>query len=317
MNSAHLHLLLNHVPTIGTVIAVAVFLLSFVRKNEGMRRLSLELFCMIALVSLPAYLSGVGTQVALELNPDVSKVLIERHHDAALIGSLFMVLTGGAAWLALWQMRRLSHPSRGALASVLLFSVFTVALMGRAANLGGEIRHPEILLDPQAAEEITAAVGPAWLTAASVTQFVTGRTWVWPTSEALHFIGLWLLFGVVMLVNLRMLGMIKSASFAAVHRLLPWAVLGLGVNLITGMMFVIGAPTQYVDNVAFFWKIGLLLLAGVNVLYLTVFDGPWDLGPGDDAPLVDKAMAAGALIAWVGVMYLRPHAAVPRQRVLT
>jgi hypothetical protein len=57
------------------------------------------------------------------------------------------------------------------------------------------------------------------------------------------------------------------------------------------------------ENVAFFWKIGLLMLAGLNVLYLTVFDGPWELGPGEDAPLIDKAMAACALATWVGVMY--------------
>ena len=108
--------------------------------------------------------------------------------------------------------------------------------------------------------------------------------WVWPTAEALHFIGLWLLFGVVMLVNLRMLGFMKSAPFSAVHRLLPWACLGLGVNLMTGMLFVLAAPSQYLENIAFFWKIGLLLLAGLDLLYLTVFDAPWAVGPGAEAP---------------------------------
>ena len=106
MNTPHLHLLINHVPTVGTVIAVAILILSFLRKNEGMRRVSFELFCVIALITLPAYLSGVGTQLVLEQQPDVSPVLIATHHDAALIASLFMVLTGGAAWLALWQTRR-------------------------------------------------------------------------------------------------------------------------------------------------------------------------------------------------------------------
>ena len=223
--------------------------------------------------------------------------------SAALIASLFMVLTGGAAWLALWQTRRLSHPSRATLASVLLFSVVTVALMARAASIGGEIRHPEILLDPEAAAQLTEQVAPSWLSAASIGAFVTGRVWAWPASEALHFIGLWLLFGVVVLVNLRLLGFMKSIPFASVHRLLPWAVLGLGINLITGMMFVLGAPGQYMENVSFFWKIGLLLLAGADLLYLTVFDGPWEVREGKDAPMFDKALAASALVLWVGVMY--------------
>jgi hypothetical protein len=297
------HLLLNHVPTVGTIIAVALLILSFVRKNDGMRRVSLELFCVIALVTLPAYLSGVGTEMQLELQPDVSKVIMDQHHDAALLGALFMVFTGGASWLALWQSRRMTQARRGTLAVVLLLSVVTVALMGRAANIGGEIRHPEILLNPEAAADITAPVSPAWFTAAAISKFVTGRTWVWPTSEALHFIGLWLLFGVVLLVNLRMLGMMKSIPFAAVHRLLPWAVLGLGINLITGMMFVLGAPGQYMENIAFFWKMGLLLLAGADVLYLTAFDRPWALREGQDAAVIDKAMAASAIACWIGVMY--------------
>ena len=303
LNTPHLHLLLNHVPTIGTTIAVAILILSFIRRNEGMRRVALELFCLIALLTLPAYITGVGTQVALEKGFEVPPVLISAHHDAAIWGSIFMVLTGGAAWLALWQTRRVSRPSRGALAAVVLLSVFTVAAMARAATLGGEIRHPEILLDPAAAAELTEPVAPSWLSAASIATFVTGRTWVWPTSEALHFIGLWLLFGVVVLANLRLLGFLKAIPFAALHRLLPWAVLALGVNLVTGMMFVIAAPGQYVENVSFFWKIGLLLIAGLDLLYLTVFDGPWEVSAGRETPLLDKALAASAIAAWIGVMY--------------
>jgi hypothetical protein len=303
MNTPHLHLLLNHVPTVGTIIAITLLILSFFRKNEGLRRVALELFCVIAIVTLPTYLSGVATQLALSQRPDVSKVVMAAHHDAAMMASVLMVLTGGAAWLALWQTRRIGAPRRGALGAVVVCSVLTFALMARAANIGGEIRHPEILLDPQAAAEVTAPVAPFGLTAAAVGMFVTGRTWVWPSSEALHFIGLWLLFGVVALINLRLLGVMKAIPFAAVHRLLPWAVLGLGINLITGMLFVLGAPGQYMENIAFFWKMALLLIAAADVLYLTVFDGPWEIHAGQDAATFDKAVAATAILAWIGVMY--------------
>jgi uncharacterized membrane protein len=299
----HLHLLLNHVPTVGTVIAVGLLLLSIIRKNEGMRRVSFELFCVIALVTLPAYLSGVGTEGVLRLRGDVSEFIMARHHDAALLGSILMVLTGGASWLALWQTRRLDRPRRATIASVLLLSALTVALMARAATLGGEIRHPEILLDPEAAAEIAKSVSPGWLSAASLAGVMTGETWAWPASEAVHFIGLWLLFGVVILVNLRMLGFMKAVPFAAVHRLLPWAVLGLGINIVTGMLFVLAAPDQYMENISFFWKIGLLIVAGLNLLYLTVFDAPWAVGAGGEAPITEKALAVTALASWVGVMY--------------
>jgi hypothetical protein len=46
-------------------------------------------------------------------------------------------------------------------------------------------------------------------------------------------------------VNLRLLGVMKQVSFQALHRLLPWAMLGLTINVVTGMVFVIAIPGQY------------------------------------------------------------------------
>jgi uncharacterized membrane protein len=304
MTLAHLHLLLNHVPTIGTAIAIALLILTLVRKHDALRRVSLELFCLVALITLPAYLSGVGAQQRMiEGRPEISQILIARHHDAAVIASMFMVLTGLVAWIGLWQFRRLARQPRGNTAAVLLLSVVTMVLMARAATMGGEIRHPEILSDiaAEAAEE--PAIAPAWVSAESIKTMVTDRTWLWPACEALHFIGLWLLFGIVLLINLRLLGLMKGASFAALHRLLPWAILGLAINLITGMLFVIAAPEMYATNISFYWKMGFLIVAGVNLLYFTVFDGPWEVGARDDAPLRVKAMSASAIALWVGVMY--------------
>ena len=299
MNNPHLHLLLNHVPTIGTVIAFGLLLLSFMRRDNGLKRVSLEVFFVVALLTLPAYLSGVGTEFTFESYPDISKETVVRHHDAALVASMFMLLTGVLSWLALWQWRRLDRPRNGALALVLLASAVTLVLMGRAANIGGEIRHPEILPPDTPA----AVVAPGWLTAQSIRDVVNGATWVWPTNEVLHFIGLWLLFGIVLLVNLRLLGLMKGIPFAAIHRLLPWAMLGLVVNTLTGMGFLIAAPSQYVENISFVWKIGLLLLAGLNLLYVTAFDGPWRVQANQDAPALQKTFAVAALGLWVGVMY--------------
>ena len=299
MNNPHVHLLLNHVPTIGTVIAFGLLILSFIRKDNGLKRVSLEVFFVVALLTLPAYITGVGTELSFEANEEVSKELIARHHDAALLASIFMLLTGFMSWLTLWQWRRMARPRVGSLATVVLLSAVTLALMGRAANIGGEIRHPEIM----DAGAKSAEVSPAWLTAESVREIVNGATWVWPTSEALHFIGLWLLFGVILVVNLRLMGFMKQLSFQDIHRLLPWAALGLTLNTITGMGWVLAAPVQYVENISFIWKISLLLLAGLNLLYVTAFDGPWKVEANQDSPLLQKTFAVAAIGLWVGVMY--------------
>ena len=111
------------------------------------------------------------------------------------------------------------------------------------------------------------------------------------------------LCGVVFLVDLRVLGVMKGVSFASLHRLLPWAALGFGVNIATGMSFFVGIPGQYIHNAAFYWKIGLAMLAGANALYFTILDEPWSLGPGEDAPLTAKFAAVSAMVLWIAVMY--------------
>jgi len=59
---------------------------------------------------------------------------------------------------------------------------------------------------------------------------------------------------VVLAVDLRMLGFMKSVSFATLHRLLPWGILGFGINVLTGMLFFVGAPEQYTTNTSFQWR---------------------------------------------------------------
>jgi len=105
------------------------------------------------------------------------------------------------------------------------------------------------------------------------------------------------------IVNLRLLGVMNTAPFSAFHRLLPWAAFGLGVNLVTGMGWVIATPEQYMTNISFGWKMALLLLAGADLLYLTTFDGPWNVKEGEQAPAFGKAVAVSAIALWVGVMY--------------
>jgi len=303
MNLAHLHLLLNHFPTLGFAGGIGLFLLSFFLKNDILKQLGLGVLFVMALVAIPVYQTGVAAAEMISGLPGVSTALITAHQDAALLAFVFMEITGAVAWLGLWRFRRISRPTSGNVSAVLIFSLVTLGLMLRASNLGGDIRHPEIRFDQETTPTATAGFGTGWLKSTSVKSFVIDEPWVWPACETVHFIGLCLSFGVLLMANLRMLGMMKNVAFAALHRLLPWGILGFGINLITGMLFFIGAPEQYTRNVAFHWKMSFMMVAGVNVLYFTVFDEAWAVRPGDDAPLTAKVMAASTIFLWVGVIY--------------
>ena len=242
-NLVHYHLLLNHFPTVGTLVALALFIAALIGKREDLTKASLGIFLIIAILTLPVYMSGKSAEKVVKAQEGVSAVAIEAHQDAAFFAFILMQLTGAAAWLALWQYRRTARPGRGVLPAVLVLSLMTFGVMARAADMGGEIRHSEIV-----SSQTTA--NTEFLKTSTIAGFITEKVWGWPALEALHFVGLSLMFGVIVVVDLRILGMIKSVDYAAMHRLLPWGVLGFGINLTSGMLFFITQPEQYVENIA-------------------------------------------------------------------
>ena len=300
---AHIHLLLNHFPTIGTILGLGLLLLALVRKNDHLKKVSFEVIFLIALLTLPVYVSGQAAAEALKGQPGVAAAAIVAHNDAALGSFIMMEITGFFAWLALWRMRRIGRLTNGLTYTVLVLTVLTVAAVARAANIGGDIRHPEIEGGQYSGLFGSGAPGAPFLSAAMIKDFVLQHPFVWPTCETLHFIGMSLMFGVLMIVNLRLVGFLRGMSFASVHRLLPFGLMGFGINFITGMFFFIAASEQYTQNVAFHYKIILLELAGINYLVLTVYDEAWSLPASADAPLSGKLLGASALVLSVGVMY--------------
>jgi hypothetical protein len=114
---------------------------------------------------------------------------------------------------------------------------------------------------------------------------MTSTPWLWPLCETLHFIGLALLIGVAGLFDLRMLGVLRRVSLAAVMDLRGWAALGLAINLITGLMFFVGAPDQYIHNPAWCAKVGFITIAGLNILAFELSPRTKalvaEIGPGD------------------------------------
>jgi hypothetical protein len=298
MNLPHWHLLLNHVPTVGFGAGLGLFFLALITRDEPLQRQSLRIVVLVALVSIPVYLTGVSAARLIAGLPGVPDIRVRIHGDAALLAFVVMELTGAVAWLALWQARRFRRPLPATIAAVALLAVASFGLMARAAYIGGMIRHPEVIAAADSAPQETA-----WLTNASVKSLVLNTTSVWPTAETIHFIGLALSFGVVLVLNLRILGLIKSIAFADLHRLLPWGLMGFAINLVSGMLFFIAIPEQYDTNVAFQWKMLLLTLMGVNLLYFTSAEDPWTTGSGVDAPISAKVFAATAILLWSGIVF--------------
>jgi uncharacterized membrane protein len=144
MSWGHLHLLLNHFPVIGTVLGLLLLLMAFARKSDELKKVTLGLFVLIALVTVPVYLTGEPAEEMVENIPGISKAMIDRHENAALFSLIAVEVAGiiALAGLLLFQTKK----GLGNLLAIvtLAFSVITGGIMAWTSNLGGQIRHTEI-----------------------------------------------------------------------------------------------------------------------------------------------------------------------------
>ena len=128
--------------------------------------------------------------------------------------------------------------------------------------------------------------------------------WGWPVVEIVHFTGLCLLMGTVGMFDLRMMGLVKGLSLPALHRMVPFGVLGFVLSVCSGLMFVTSTPDQYLYNPAWQVKMALLALAGLNMalFYATAAKRAYAVGPDETPPLAVRAFAAVSLLSWLGVI---------------
>jgi len=142
MNWAHLHLLLNHIPILGTLFGFLLLAWGMVRRNDPIQRAALATFVVAALVAVPVFLTGEPSEDAVEHLAGTAEQAIETHEDAALLSLISVELLGVLAVLSV--IRRRAGLSRFVPRAALVISVITVGLMARTANLGGKIRHAEL-----------------------------------------------------------------------------------------------------------------------------------------------------------------------------
>jgi len=128
--------------------------------------------------------------------------------------------------------------------------------------------------------------------------------WGWPFAESAHFIGLSLLVATIVLFDLRLLGVGRRIPIAALHKLIPWGLTGFGINVISGSLFLITEPDQYVYNTSFHFKLFFMMTAGINasLFYVTSYRRVTADGAPADAPRVAKIIAAVSLCCWIGVI---------------
>ena len=144
------------------------------------------------------------------------------------------------------------------------------------------------------------------LRSTAISHAMVNSIWLWPLCETLHFIGLALLIGTAGLLDLRLMGFLRRVPLAAAMQLRPWAALGFVINLVTGTLFFIGAPGQYIDSPVWWGKLAFLAVAMINIAVFETGHGRRLLTLADDAdtPLSCKLAGAVSIMSWFAVLYL-------------
>jgi hypothetical protein len=295
-SAPHWHLVLNHLPSVGTLVAVCLLAGAQSVGSQDVTRASLLLLVVFSLVAIPTFVTGAAAGLAIQSTPGISERAVAAHQDAAVLALAALLVTGWLSWFTLWRdRRRLAFDAWGPPA-VLASGALALVLMLRTARLGGDINHPEIRVG-------VLAEGSGQGLSAAIVDWVGGRAWAFPAMETVHFLGMALLFGAVLLTAVRVLGGARTVPYAAFHRLLPLGVFGFVLNVVTGIGFFLVDSGQYsASTYGFFPKMALIVVGGVAALYFTIFGRLWGLGAGDDAPMAAKAVAVVTVLIWSGVI---------------
>ncbi|HUJ19471.1 MAG TPA: hypothetical protein VL197_15910 [Nitrospirota bacterium] len=144
MNWPHLHLIINHVPVIGVPGVILLLVYGMVRKSGEVLALSLALFVLLALMTPAVFFSGQAAEDTVKKLPGVTEGYIGRHEEAADIALTLVEILGAMSLAGLFLLRRKGAIPKWVSFLVLVAALITAVVVGFTANLGGQIRHPEI-----------------------------------------------------------------------------------------------------------------------------------------------------------------------------
>ena len=144
MNDAHLHLILNHFPIVGTAIGLLVLIVGYLIKNQQVKATSLGIFIFSALAAIAANYTGDGAEEIVEKIPEISKSLIHDHEEYAEQFFTLSLILGGVALITLFlQIKRIGLATYGYIL-VIILTISSLVSAYYVGVSGGEIRHTEI-----------------------------------------------------------------------------------------------------------------------------------------------------------------------------
>ncbi|HNP31727.1 MAG TPA: hypothetical protein PKN96_00385 [Flavobacterium sp.] len=147
MNDAHLHLLVNHFPIIGTIFGFGILLTGIIFKNKTIKNVSYVLFIVAAVFAALSMFTGEGAEELVEDMPSIGKQIIHEHEELAEKLAVLLYLLGAVSLFGLYTNSK--NHSKASLTSyvVMIIATISIILAKSVGTSGGEIRHTEIRIN--------------------------------------------------------------------------------------------------------------------------------------------------------------------------
>ncbi|MFM9989028.1 hypothetical protein [Flavobacterium sp.] len=159
MNDAHLHMVVNHFPIIGTIFGLGILIAGIILKNNSAKNIAYFLFIVSAIFAAFSMGTGEGAEELVEDMPNVGKKIIHEHEELAEKFAIVLYVLGVVSLAGLYL--NLKNHAKANLISYLavVISVIGVFLAQQVGTSGGEVRHTEIRANATQTSTTTEAEG--------------------------------------------------------------------------------------------------------------------------------------------------------------
>jgi Family of unknown function (DUF6644) len=140
-----------------------------------------------------------------------------------------------------------------------------------------------------------------WFDASAVGLWIRDSRWIFPAIEAVHIVALALLFGAVLMLNLRLMGLtLTNKSMSQLARdLSPWVTVSLLIILTTGVMLFSSEAMKSYASVPF--KVKMVLLFAAMIFHFSVFSRITNTDFAAVHKVWSKLAAVVSILLWLGV----------------
>lgn len=144
MNLSHLHLLINHLPIIGSMLGGLVLAFAIWQKSNRTKVAAYGLLIISSIGAVIAYLTGEAAEELVENIPGVLKDTIDKHEDAAMISLVVLIILGISSFIGIYLTYKYSKYINRVGNITLFLCILSFGLISRTGFLGGQIRHTEL-----------------------------------------------------------------------------------------------------------------------------------------------------------------------------